>query len=108
MSIHIGNRRVAEMGNSKRSEITVSGRRALRVMRALSKGVSFRIMKALKRRPLDVSTLSRKLNLSQPYISQCVSDLQHLGLIEVNYEPGKKGTRKICAGKISRITVEIK
>lgn len=96
------------MGSSKRSELTVSGRKALLVIRTLSKGASFRIMKALKRRPLDVSTLSRKLNLSQPYTSQCVSDLQHLGLIEVNYEPGKKGTRKICAEKISRITIEIK
>lgn len=96
------------MGTSKRSELTVSGRKALQLIKALSKGVSFKIMKTLKRRPLDVSTLSKKLNLSQPYISQCVSDLQHLGLIEVNYEPGKKGTRKVCTGKISRITIEIK
>lgn len=95
------------MGNFKSSELTVKGRKALRVTKALSKDVSFRIMNVLKRRPLDVSTLSTRLNVSQPYVSQCVSDLQYLGLIKVSYEPGKKGTRKVCEGKINKITIEI-
>jgi predicted transcriptional regulator len=95
------------MGSFKSSELTFRGRKALRVTKTLSKGISFRIMKVLKRRSLDVSTLSVRLNVSQPYVSQCVSDLQRLGLIKVSYKPGKKGTRKICEGKISKITIEI-
>jgi len=96
------------MGSSKTSELTVSGSKASRIIDGLSKGISFKIMKTLKRGPQDVSTLSKKLNVSQPYISQCVNGLQRLGLIDVDYEPGKKGIRKICKKKISRITIIIK
>lgn len=93
--------------SSKPSELTLSGRKALQVIKALSKTASFRIVSILRKRSLDVSALSKELNLSQPYVSQCVKDLHSLGLIEVNYKPGKKGIRKICEGKISKITIKL-
>jgi predicted transcriptional regulator len=96
------------MGSSRVSVLTVSGLKASRVIEGLSKGVSFNIMKALKRGPQDVSTLSKKLKVSQPYISQCVNELERLGLIDVDYEPGKKGIRKICKKRISKIIILIK
>jgi predicted transcriptional regulator len=96
------------MGSSRVSVLTVSGLKASRVIEGLSKGVSFRIMKTLKRGPQDVSTLSKKLKVSQPYISQCVNELERLGLIDVDYEPGKKGIRKICKKRISKIIILIK
>jgi predicted transcriptional regulator len=96
------------MGSSRVSVLTVSGLKASRLIDGLSKGVSFRIMKALRRGPQDVSTLSKRLNVSQPYISQCVNELERLGLIDVDYEPGKKGVRKICKKKISKIVILIK
>jgi predicted transcriptional regulator len=96
------------MGSSRVSVLTVSGLKASRLIDDLSKGVSFRIMKALRLGPQDVSTLSKRLNVSQPYISQCVNELERLGLIDVDYEPGKKGVRKICKKKISKIIILIK
>ena len=95
------------MKTRRSKELRIRGTKALKVLKALSNTLSFKIMIALGKRSHDVSSLSAKLRKSQPYISQRLLELEKLGLIDVKYEPGKKGIRKICKGKFNRITIEI-
>jgi predicted transcriptional regulator len=56
---------------------------------------------------LDVSTISRKLGLSESHVSHEVRALEELNLINVTYERGKRGIRKISSSTIEKITINI-
>jgi predicted transcriptional regulator len=57
---------------------------------------------------MDVTTISKRLNLSESYISEQVRVLEDLKLINVRYEPGKRGIRKICESAVEKVTLVIK
>ena len=90
-----------------KKEITVSGEEALEVADALT-ATTMKMLKLLWEKPLDVTTIGKKLGLSQAYISEQVKILEHLNLINVKYEPGKRGIRKICSPAVERVTLLIK
>ena len=94
-----------ETGSKK--EITVSGEEALEVADALT-ATTMKMLKLLWEKPLDVTTIGKKLGLSQAYISEQVKILEHLNLINIKYEPGKRGIRKICSPAVERVTLLIK
>jgi predicted transcriptional regulator len=58
--------------------------------------------------PIDVSTIGKKLGLSQAYISEQVKRLEELKLLNVMYVPGKRGVRKVCSPAVERVTLLIK
>jgi predicted transcriptional regulator len=87
-------------------EIIVSGNDALRVADALN-SASLRILQLLSKGPLDISTIAKRLNLSQPYVSGQIRKLQDTHLIKVSYESGKRGIRKVCELAIVKIIIEI-
>jgi predicted transcriptional regulator len=88
-------------------EIFVSGEEALRVADALT-ATTMKMLKLLWIEPLDVSTIGRKLGLSQAYISEQVKLLEELKLLNVTYVPGKRGIRKICSPSVEVVTLRIK
>lgn len=87
-------------------EIVVSGEDALKVADALNSS-SLRIMQLLSREHLDVSTIAKRLKLSQPYVSEEVRKLQETNLVRVSYESGKRGIRKICELAVKKIIIKI-
>ncbi len=89
-------------------ELTLTGRGALRIARVLSSETSVRILELLSEEKLDVSTLAKRLALSEAYISQEVRRLEDLKLIKVSYAPGKRGIRKICELAVQKISIIIK
>jgi predicted transcriptional regulator len=90
-----------------KKEIIVSGEEALEVADALT-ATTMKMLKLLWEKPLDVTTIGKKLGLSQAYISEQVKILDHLHLINIKYEPGKRGIRKICSPAVERVTLLIK
>ncbi len=102
MTNTIANRKL----HSKR-EITVSGEDALKVAEALT-ATTMRMLQLLWQEPLDVSTISRKLNLSEAYISEQVKHLEQLKLLDISYAKGKRGIRKICMPAVEQVTLLIK
>ena len=94
-----------EAGNSKK-EITVSGEEALRVAEALT-STTMKMLQLLRREPLDVSTIGKKLGLSEAYISEQVKLLEELKLLNVTYARGKRGIRKICSPAVDQVTLLI-
>lgn len=88
-------------------EIVVSGSRALEVAEALT-STTLKILQLLSEEKLDISTIGLRLDLSEAYISEQVRILEELKLINVNYERGKRGIRKVCESAVKRITIIIK
>ncbi len=88
-------------------EIVVSGEDALRVAEALT-ATTMKMLQLLWKEPLDVTTIGKKLGLSQAYISEQVKLLEQLKLLEVTYAPGKRGIRKICRPTVEQVTLIIK
>ena len=87
-------------------EIVVSGEDALQVADALN-STSLRVLQLLSKERLDISTIAKRLKLSQPYVSEQVRRLQETNLVRVNYESGKRGIRKICELAVGKIIIEI-
>ncbi len=98
---------LAKEKNSSKKEIVVSGEEALRVADALT-ATTMKMLKLLWDEPLDVSTIGKRLGLSQAYISEQVKMLEKLNLLNVTYVPGKRGIRKVCSPTFERVTLLIK
>jgi predicted transcriptional regulator len=88
------------------AEKVVAGQEALEIADALNT-TTLKMLQLLWKQPLDVSTIGKKLHLSEAYISQQVSLLESLQLIKVRYEPGKRGIRKVCESVVKKITIII-
>lgn len=89
-------------------ELKLAGREALEVLQALSSETSFRVLQLLSKEKLDVSTIAKRLRLSEAHISEEVSRLENLQLIKVSYAPGKRGIRKICELAVQKVLIVIK
>jgi predicted transcriptional regulator len=91
----------------EKQEMVVSGDAALKIADALN-ATTLRILQILWQECLDVSTIGKRLGLSQAYISEQVRLLEELKLINVSYERGKRGIRKICKSAVERVIIIIK
>jgi predicted transcriptional regulator len=89
-----------------KKEIIVSGDEALKVADALT-ATTMQMLKLLAEKSLDVSSIGKELHLSQAYISEQVKILEQLKLLNVTYEPGRRGIRKICSLAVERVTLII-
>ena len=96
-----------EENPQSKKELVVSGVEALRVADALN-ATTMRMLQLLWKEPLDVSTIGKKLELSQAYISEQVKLLEELKLVNVTYGRGKRGIRKICSPAVEQVTLLIK
>ena len=93
--------------SQSKKEIVVSGEEALRVAEALT-ATTMKMLQLLWQGPLDVTTISRKLYLSEAYISEQVKHLEELKLLTVSYAKGKRGIRKICAPAVEKVTLLVR
>jgi predicted transcriptional regulator len=87
-------------------ELTVSGNKALEVAEALT-ATSMRILQLLSKERLDITTIGVRLGLSEAYISEQIKVLEALKIVNVSYERGKRGIRKVCQLAIKRIEIII-
>ena len=88
-------------------ERVASGEEALKIAEAIN-STTMRMLQVLASERLDVTTISKRLNLSEAYISEQVRVLEDLKLINVTYERGKRGIRKICESAVEKVTLVIK
>jgi predicted transcriptional regulator len=93
--------------STEEKEIIVSGEEALKIADALN-ATTLRMLQILWQERLDVSTIGKRLGLSEAYISAQVRMLEELKLIHVTYERGKRGIRKICEATVEKVTIIIK
>jgi predicted transcriptional regulator len=92
---------------TEQKEMIVSGEDALKIADALT-ATTLRILQILWREQLDVSTIGKRLDLSEAYISEQVRLLEELKLITVSYERGKRGIRKLCKSAVEKVIIIIR
>jgi len=88
-------------------ELKITGKEALKLIQGLSSITSFKILQLLSRGELDISTIARRMKLSEAHISGEISRLEDLQLVKVTYAPGKRGIRKICTLAVRQICITI-
>jgi predicted transcriptional regulator len=89
------------------TELVVKGEVALRVAAALN-ATNFRVLQLLSEENLDVSTIGKRLDLSEAYMSEQIRRLEELKIINVKYTRGVRGIRKICELAVKKIIIVIK
>ncbi len=90
-------------GKLTSEELKLTGKDALELVQGLSSITSFKILQLLSKESLDVSSIARKMKLSEAHISGEINRLQDLKLINVSYAPGKRGIRKVCETAIKKV-----
>jgi predicted transcriptional regulator len=88
-------------------ELTITGNEALNIIQGLSSITNFKILQLLSKGDLDISTIARRMNLSEAHISGEISRLADLHLVKVTYAPGKRGIRKICKLAVRQISITL-
>ena len=89
------------------NEIVASGDYALKVADALNE-TTLKILQILRKECLDVSTVAKRVALSEAYISGQLRMLEDLNLITVSYARGTRGVRKLCESSIDKVTILLK
>ena len=87
-------------------EICVNGIRAQQLADAIS-STYIKILKLTLKESLSISTIAKRLGLSEPYISERVRVLEDLNIVNIKYEKGKRGTRKIISSDLKRIIISL-
>ena len=87
-------------------DMQVTGEMALKVADALT-STSFKILQLISDKRLDVSSIAKELDLSEAYVSEQVRTLEDLKLINVGYQRGKRGIRKMCELAVRKIIIVI-
>jgi predicted transcriptional regulator len=89
---------------SSPKEVIVSGEKALEVAEVLN-ATTLRMLQILAHERLDVTSIAKRLELSEAYISEQVRALEELKLVNITYERGKRGIRKVCESNVDKIII---
>lgn len=89
-------------------ELKTTGKEAVKLIQGLSSITNFKILQLLSKEDLDVSTIAKKMKLSEAHISGEIRRLIDLHLVKVTYKPDKRGIRKVCMLAVKRISIVIK
>jgi predicted transcriptional regulator len=86
--------------------MVVSGEKAIDVAEALT-ATTMKILRLLSKERLDITSIGLRLSLSEAYISEQVCIMEELKLVNVTYQRGKRGIRKVCESAVKRVTILI-
>lgn len=86
----------------------LSNPETLRVAHALSSETCAKILQLISKKKLDVSTIAKRLKLSESYISKEIHLLEDLKIVKACYAPGKRGIRKMCELAVEKVIILIK
>lgn len=86
-------------------ELRLTGKDALNLVKGLSSITSFKILQLLSKENLDISSIARRMKLSEAHISGEISRLEDLQLVKISYAPGKRGIRKVCTLAVKQISI---
>lgn len=79
----------------------------VRVAEALSSATRFKMTRLLSKEKLDISTIAKRLGVSEAYASGEITQLEKLGIIKSTYARGKRGIRKVCELAVRRVIMNL-
>ncbi|WP_338599840.1 ArsR family transcriptional regulator [Sulfolobus tengchongensis] len=78
------------------------------ISKALSTMTRINILQLISVYPMSVTELTEKLKMSKGNISSHIAELENLGLVDVEYQNGIKGIKKVIKAKYDRIIIILK
>jgi len=88
-------------------KLHVEGEAALPVLKALANETRLLILSLLTHNVMNVSELAQALNLPHSTVNFNLNQLLAAGLISVEYEPGTRGSQKLCSKRYDEITFKL-
>ncbi|AWR94353.1 ArsR/SmtB family transcription factor [Acidianus brierleyi] len=79
----------------------------LKIAEALSSITRINILKILNESPKSITELSEELKMTKGNISNQVALLENAGLVDIEYQNGVKGIKKIIKTKYNRIIISL-
>lgn len=87
--------------------LLVDGESSLPVLKALASQTRMLILGLLSHNVLNVSELAAALNLPHSTVNFNLKQLEEAGLLHVEYEPGTRGSQKLCSKKYDEIQIKM-
>jgi predicted transcriptional regulator len=87
--------------------LTVDGESALPVLKALASETRLLILGLLSHNVMNVSELASALGLPHSTVNFNLKQLEDAGLLHVEYEPGTRGSQKLCSKRFDEIQVKL-
>lgn len=87
--------------------LTVEGQDALVVLKALANETRLLLLSMLSHNVMNVSELADALKLPHSTVNFNLNQLQAAGLISVEYEPGTRGSQKLCSKRYDEIVYRV-
>ncbi len=80
---------------------------AAKVAHALSSSIRLEIIKLIRDKPLNISTIASTLQIPVSSVALHISYLEEAGIIITTVQPGLHGAQKVCALNVSNISFDI-
>lgn len=87
--------------------LNLEGETALPVLKALASETRLLILSLLTHNAMNVSELAQALGLPHSTVNFNLNQLHEAGLISVEYEPGTRGSQKLCARRYDEINFRL-
>lgn len=87
--------------------LTAEGEAALPVLKALANETRLVILSLLTHNAMNVSELAQALGLPHSTVNFNLGQLQAAGLISVEYEPGTRGSQKLCSKRYDEVVFKL-
>ena len=78
-----------------------------KVTKALKSPTRLKILKILRKKPLDVSRIAKELGQTEANVSAQIQHLQKANLVSCRYQAGDHGVRKICDVIVDKIIIDL-
>jgi predicted transcriptional regulator len=89
----------------KSNSLLIDSSRDSKILKALGAEVRVRILELLQKQELNVSEISRKLNIPQSTTTTSILILEEAGLIDSHLANGVKGGQKICTARYKEFLI---
>jgi predicted transcriptional regulator len=87
--------------------LVVEGENVVAVVKALSSETRQAMLGLLTQQTLNVSELAQAMNLPHSTVSFNINQLQQVGLVTVEVEPGTRGTQKLCRKRYDEVHIRL-
>ncbi|MBZ9712913.1 ArsR/SmtB family transcription factor [Deinococcus multiflagellatus] len=92
---------------SRHRVLRVEGQEALVVLKALANETRLLLLSQLSQNVMNVSELADALNLPHSTVNFNLNHLHAAGLISFEYEPGTRGSQKLCSKRYDEIVYKL-
>ncbi len=87
--------------------LVIEGEEALAVLKALANETRLLILSLLSHNVMNVSELADALKMPHSTVNFNLNQLQAAGLVSVEYEPGTRGSQKLCSKRYDEVVYKV-